>query len=54
MLTSKEHFELLNKDDLKEGIIAYKLAKHEADLAKCSLSSQIRDSVLLKMRFEFI
>jgi len=52
-VTPKEHLGLPNKDDVKTGIITYKLAAHAADLAKGHPGSQIRDNALSKARFEF-
>ncbi|SFV68831.1 Hydroxymethylpyrimidine phosphate synthase ThiC [hydrothermal vent metagenome] len=52
-VTPKEHLGLPNKDDVKEGIIAYKIAAHAADLAKGHPGAQIRDNALSKARFEF-
>jgi phosphomethylpyrimidine synthase len=52
-VTPKEHLGLPDKDDVKEGIITYKLAAHAADLAKGHPGSQIRDNALSKARFEF-
>ncbi|WP_449412292.1 phosphomethylpyrimidine synthase ThiC [Pandoraea soli] len=52
-VTPKEHLGLPNKDDVKEGIITYKLAAHAADLAKGHPGTQIRDNALSKARFEF-
>ena len=52
-VTPKEHLGLPNKDDVKEGIIVYKLAAHAADLAKGHPGSQIRDNAMSKARFEF-
>ncbi|HJV06111.1 MAG TPA: phosphomethylpyrimidine synthase ThiC [Chromobacteriaceae bacterium] len=52
-VTQKEHLGLPNKDDVKEGIITYKLAAHAADLAKGHPGAQIRDNALSKARFEF-
>ena len=52
-VTPKEHLGLPNKDDVKEGIITYKLAAHAADLAKGHPGVQIRDNALSKARFEF-
>src|SRR5712672_622148 len=49
----KEHLGLPDKDDVKDGIIAYKIAAHAADLAKGHPSAQIRDNALSKARFEF-
>ncbi|NYT52319.1 MAG: phosphomethylpyrimidine synthase ThiC [Candidatus Vesicomyosocius endoextente] len=52
-VTPKEHLGLPNKDDVKQGIIAYKIAAHAADLAKGYPGAQIRDNALSKARFEF-
>ncbi len=52
-VTPKEHLGLPGKDDVKEGIITYKLAAHAADLAKGHPGAQIRDNALSKARFEF-
>lgn len=52
-VTPKEHLGLPNKDDVKEGLITYKLAAHAADLAKGHPGAQIRDNALSKARFEF-
>ncbi|MGL1832368.1 phosphomethylpyrimidine synthase ThiC [Rhodocyclaceae bacterium SMB388] len=52
-VTPKEHLGLPNKDDVKVGIITYKLAAHAADLAKGHPGAQIRDNALSKARFEF-
>jgi phosphomethylpyrimidine synthase len=52
-VTPKEHLGLPNKDDVKEGIITYKIAAHAADLAKGHPTAQIRDNALSKARFEF-
>lgn len=52
-VTPKEHLGLPNKDDVREGVIAYKIAAHAADLAKGHPSAQIRDDALSKARFEF-
>ncbi|MBX9811440.1 MAG: phosphomethylpyrimidine synthase ThiC [Burkholderiales bacterium] len=52
-VTPKEHLGLPNKDDVKDGIITYKLAAHAADLAKGHPGAQIRDNALSKARFEF-
>jgi phosphomethylpyrimidine synthase len=52
-VTPKEHLGLPNRDDVKEGIITYKLAAHAADLAKGHPGAQIRDNALSKARFEF-
>ena len=52
-VTPKEHLGLPNKTDVKEGVIAYKIAAHAADLAKGHPTAQIRDNALSKARFEF-
>jgi len=52
-VTPKEHLGLPNKDDVKEGVIAYKVAAHAADLAKGFPYAQERDNALSKARFEF-
>ncbi|MDO3380881.1 phosphomethylpyrimidine synthase ThiC [Gilvimarinus algae] len=52
-VTPKEHLGLPNKDDVKEGIITYKIAAHAADLAKGHPGAQLRDDALSKARFEF-
>jgi phosphomethylpyrimidine synthase len=52
-VTPKEHLGLPNKDDVKAGIMAYKIAGHAADLAKGHPGAQIRDNALSKARFEF-
>lgn len=52
-VTPKEHLGLPNKADVREGIIAYKIAAHAADLAKGHPAAQIRDNALSKARFEF-
>jgi phosphomethylpyrimidine synthase len=52
-VTPKEHLGLPDKDDVKEGIITYKIAAHAADLAKGHPGAQIRDNALSKARFEF-
>ena len=52
-VTPKEHLGLPNKDDVKVGIITYKLAAHAADLAKGHPGAQLRDDALSKARFEF-
>ena len=51
--TPKEHLGLPDKNDVKEGVITYKLAAHAADLAKGHPGAQIRDNALSKARFEF-
>jgi phosphomethylpyrimidine synthase len=52
-VTPKEHLGLPNKEDVKEGVITYKLAAHAADLAKGHPGAQYRDDSLSKARFEF-
>ena len=52
-VTPKEHLGLPNKDDVKVGLITYKIAAHAADLAKGHPGAQIRDNALSKSRFEF-
>lgn len=52
-VTPKEHLGLPDKNDVKEGMIAYKIAAHAADLAKGHPGAQIRDDALSKARFEF-
>ncbi|WP_286830927.1 MULTISPECIES: phosphomethylpyrimidine synthase ThiC [Kordiimonas] len=52
-VTPKEHLGLPDRDDVKEGVITYKLAAHAADLAKGHPASQIRDDALSRARFEF-
>ena len=52
-VTPKEHLGLPNKQDVKDGIITYKIAAHAADLAKGHPGAQIRDNALSKARFEF-
>lgn len=52
-VTPKEHLGLPDKNDVKEGLIAYKIAAHAADLAKGHPGAQIRDDALSKARFEF-
>lgn len=52
-VTPKEHLGLPNKDDVKVGVITYKLAAHAADLAKGHPGAQYRDNALSKARFEF-
>nr|NIP18098.1 phosphomethylpyrimidine synthase ThiC [Xanthomonadales bacterium]NIX12884.1 phosphomethylpyrimidine synthase ThiC [Xanthomonadales bacterium] len=51
--TPKEHLGLPDKDDVREGIITYKIAAHAADLAKGHPGAQVRDNALSKARFEF-
>src|SRR5256885_208452 len=52
-VTPKEHLGLPDKDDVKDGIVTYKIAAHAADLAKGHPGAQIRDNALSKARFEF-
>ena len=52
-VTPKEHLGLPNKEDVKEGVITYKIAAHAADLAKGFPGAQVRDNALSKARFEF-
>ena len=52
-VTPKEHLGLPNKKDVKDGVIAYKIAAHAADLAKGHPGAQYRDNALSKVRFEF-
>jgi phosphomethylpyrimidine synthase len=52
-VTPKEHLGLPDRDDVKEGVIAYKIAAHAADLAKGHPAAQLRDDALSRARFEF-
>jgi phosphomethylpyrimidine synthase len=52
-VTPKEHLGLPNKEDVRTGIISYKIAAHAADLAKGWPGAQLRDNALSKARFEF-
>ena len=52
-VTPKEHLGLPNRDDVRDGIVAYRIAAHAADLAKGHPCAQIRDNALSKARFEF-
>jgi phosphomethylpyrimidine synthase len=52
-VTPKEHLGLPNKEDVKEGLMAYKIAAHAGDLAKGHPGAQIRDNAMSKARFEF-
>ncbi|HEV8579723.1 MAG TPA: phosphomethylpyrimidine synthase ThiC [Thermoanaerobaculia bacterium] len=52
-VTPKEHLGLPNREDVKQGVIAYKIAAHAADLAKGHPGAQIRDNAVSKARFEF-
>ncbi len=52
-MTPKEHLGLPNKEDVRQGVVAYKVAAHAADLAKGHPGAQLRDNALSKARFEF-
>lgn len=52
-VTPKEHLGLPNKEDVRVGVITYKIAAHAADLAKGHPGAQIRDNALSKARYEF-
>ncbi len=52
-VTPKEHLGLPDRDDVREGVIAYKIAAHAADLAKGHPGAQLRDNAVSKARFEF-
>lgn len=52
-VTPKEHLGLPNKEDVKQGLITYRIAAHAADVAKGHPSAQIRDNAMSKARFEF-
>jgi phosphomethylpyrimidine synthase len=52
-VTPKEHLGLPDKQDVKEGVITYRIAAHAADLAKGHPGAQLRDNALSKARFEF-
>jgi phosphomethylpyrimidine synthase len=52
-VTPKEHLGLPNRQDVKDGVIAYRIAAHAADLAKGHPGAQVRDDALSKARFEF-
>ena len=52
-VTPKEHLGLPDRDDVKEGVITYKIAAHAADLAKGHPAAQLRDDALSRARFEF-
>lgn len=52
-VTPKEHLGLPNKEDVRNGVIAYKIAAHAADLAKGHPGAQVRDDALSKARFDF-
>jgi phosphomethylpyrimidine synthase len=52
-VTPKEHLGLPNRDDVKTGVITYKIAAHAADLAKGHPGAQLRDDAMSRARFEF-
>jgi len=52
-VTPKEHLGLPDRDDVRDGVIAYKIAAHAADLAKGHPGAQLRDNALSRARFEF-
>ena len=52
-VTPKEHLGLPNRDDVKTGVITYKIAAHAADLAKGHPSAKLRDDAISRARFEF-
>jgi phosphomethylpyrimidine synthase len=52
-VTPKEHLGLPNRDDVKTGVVTYRIAAHAADLAKGHPAAQLRDDALSKARFEF-
>ncbi len=52
-VTPKEHLGLPDRDDVKQGVIAYKIAAHAADLAKGHPAAQLRDDALSRARFDF-
>ena len=52
-VTPKEHLGLPNRDDVKEGVVTYKLAAHAADLAKGHPGAQLRDDAMSRARFSF-
>jgi phosphomethylpyrimidine synthase len=52
-VTPKEHLGLPDRDDVRDGMIAYRIAAHAADLAKGHPGAQLRDNALSKARFEF-
>jgi phosphomethylpyrimidine synthase len=52
-VTPKEHLGLPNREDVREGVVTYKIAAHAADLAKGHPGAQARDDALSKARFEF-
>lgn len=52
-VTPKEHLALPNRDDVRTGVVTYKIAAHAADLAKGHPGAQVRDNALSKARYEF-
>ena len=52
-VTRKEHLWLPDREDVREGVVTYKIAAHAADLAKGHPGAQLRDNALAKARFEF-
>jgi len=52
-VTPKEHLGLPNREDVRDGVVTYKIAAHAADLAKGHPAAQVRDNALSKARFEF-
>ena len=52
-VTPKEHLGLPNKDDVRDGVVTYKIAAHAADLAKGLPGATVRDDAISKARFEF-
>ena len=52
-VTPKEHLALPNREDVRTGVVTYKLAAHAADLAKGHPGAQVRDNALSKARYEF-
>ena len=52
-VTQKEHLGLPDRDDVREGVVTYKLAAHAADLAKGHFAAQVRDDALSRARFDF-
>jgi phosphomethylpyrimidine synthase len=52
-VTPKEHLGLPNREDVRDGVVTYKIAAHAADLAKGHPAAQLRDNALSKARFEF-
>ncbi len=52
-MTSKEHLRLPNKDDVREGVVTYKIAAHAADIAKGHPAAHLRDLEMSKARYSF-